>query len=74
MLPLETIYLSPAASVGNESVPIQLSQCWFPGLAISSAKLLLWFETSKMLIAVLKNKFIVSFFIIFGALSFPIGL
>ena len=24
--------------VGNESVPIQLAQCWFPGLAISSAR------------------------------------
>jgi len=23
---------------GNESVPIQLAQCWFPGLAISNAK------------------------------------
>jgi len=25
-------------SVGNESVPIQLAQCWFPVLAISDAK------------------------------------
>ena len=24
--------------IGNESVPIQLAQCWFPGLAISSDK------------------------------------
>jgi len=24
--------------IGNGSVPIQLAQCWFPGLAISSAK------------------------------------
>jgi len=24
--------------IGNESVPIQLAQCWFPGLAISNAK------------------------------------
>ena len=24
--------------IGNESVPIQLTQCWFPGLAISNAK------------------------------------
>jgi len=23
---------------GNESVPIQLAQCWFPGLAIINAK------------------------------------
>jgi len=28
-----------SSSVGNESVPIQLAQCWFPGLAISSAKI-----------------------------------
>jgi len=24
---------------GNESVPIQLAQCWFPGLAISKAEI-----------------------------------
>ena len=30
--------------VGNESVPIQLAQCRFPGLAISSAKILLYFS------------------------------
>jgi len=59
-------------SIGNESVPIQLAQCWFPGLAVSNAKKykyifqikyteailsnssrkLLWFEITKMLIAV----------------------
>ena len=33
---------------------------------------LLWFEISKMQIAVKKNKFIVLFIIIFGTLSFPI--
>ena len=25
--------------IGNESVPIQLAQCWFPGLAISNDKI-----------------------------------
>jgi len=25
--------------IGNESVPIQLAQYWFPGLAISNAKM-----------------------------------
>ena len=25
------------ANTGNDSVPIQLAQCWFPGLAFSSA-------------------------------------
>jgi len=29
--------------IGNESVPIQLAQCRFPGLAISSAKILIYF-------------------------------
>jgi len=32
---------------------------------------LLWFEISTMLIAVLRNKFIVSFSTSFGTLSFP---
>ena len=36
-----------------------------------STRKLLWFEISKMLIAVLTNKFIVSFIIIFGTLTFP---
>jgi len=26
-------------AIGNESVSIQLTQCWFPGLAISNAKI-----------------------------------
>ena len=30
---------SSAASRGDEGVPIQLAQCWFPGLAISNAKI-----------------------------------
>jgi len=59
--------------LGNESVPILLAQCWFPGLAISNAKYkyifqikqnnteailsnstqkLLWFEITRMMIAV----------------------
>ena len=39
----------------------------------NSARKLLWFEITKILIAVLNNKFIVLFIIIFGTLSFPIG-
>ena len=31
-------------SIGNESVPIHLAQCWFPGLAISSAKIKTYFS------------------------------
>jgi len=27
------------APVGNESVPIQLAQCWFPGLAVYNAEI-----------------------------------
>jgi len=27
------------ATIANERVPIQLTQCWFPGPAISSAKI-----------------------------------
>jgi len=30
--------------IENESVLIQLAQCWFPGLAISSAKILIYFS------------------------------
>jgi len=30
--------------IGNESVPIQLAQCRFPGLAISDAKILTYFS------------------------------
>ena len=72
---------------GTKSAPIQLAQCWFPGLAIYSAKILiyffqikyteailsngtrklLWFEITKMLIAVRENNF-VNNFIIFGRL------
>ena len=28
-----------AVSVGEDSVPIQLAQCWFPGLAVPDAKI-----------------------------------
>jgi len=31
--------------IGNESVPIQLAQFWFTGLAISNAKILKYFRT-----------------------------
>jgi len=31
-------------AVGNESVPILLTQCRFPGLAISSAEILIFFS------------------------------
>jgi len=39
----------------------------------NSTRKLVWFEITKMLIAVFKNKCIVPFIIIFDRLSFPIG-
>jgi len=33
-----------AQAIGNESVPIQLTQCWFPGLAVSNAKIKIYFS------------------------------
>jgi len=30
--------------IGNENVPMQLAQCWFPGLAISNAKIQIYFS------------------------------
>jgi len=33
-----------AAHIGNVSLPIQLTQCRFPGLAISNAKILIYFS------------------------------
>jgi len=40
--------------IGNESVPIQLAQFWFPGLAISNAKYKYIFQM-KYTEAVLSN-------------------
>jgi len=34
-------------NIGNESVPIQLAQCRFPGLAISNAKILVYCSNKK---------------------------
>jgi len=74
-------------------VPKQLAQCWFHGLAVSSARIYIFFPTkiygsdfinqhsetvivkiSKMVIAVLKNRRIVLFCIIFGTLSLPVDV
>jgi len=32
---MEPNYITVTLCIGNESVPIQQAQCWFPGLAIS---------------------------------------
>jgi len=79
-------------TIRNESVPIQLTQCRFPGLAISSAKIWIYLSdniyennfikqhSGTVMVwnyqnadCSLRKRFIVSFIIIFGALSFPIA-
>ena len=42
-------------AIGNESVPIQLAQSQFPGLAISNAKILVYFSQIKYTDAILSN-------------------
>jgi len=39
---------------GNDSEPVQLAQCWFPGLAVSSAKIQTYFKI-KCTQAILSN-------------------
>ena len=46
--------MRPKKTIGNESAPIQLAQCPFPGLAISNAKTLIYFS-NKICEAVLSN-------------------
>jgi len=41
--------------MGNESVPIQLTQCRFPGQAISNVKMLMFFFQIKYTEAILSN-------------------
>ena len=41
--------------IGNESVPIQLAQCWLPGLAIYSAKILIYFSTCPFILSNVKH-------------------
>jgi len=51
----EQVVAVPSAATGNESVPIQLTQCWFRGpeaIVSNSTRKLLRFEIAKMLIAV----------------------
>ena len=88
-----SLFVIRFGGAGNESVPIQLALCCFPGLALSNAKIeyifqikytaatisnstrkLLWFEITKMVIVVLKNKCILSFVVIFGTLAFSVAL
>ena len=40
----------PTYRAGNESAPIQLAQCRFPGLAISNAKILIHFYRAMLCI------------------------
>ena len=68
----------------NESVPIRLAQCWFPGLDwpfpmlkyeyIFQIKYKQFYQTAPgKLIAVKRNNFIVLLIIIFGTRLFRIG-
>jgi len=41
--------------IGNESVPIQLTQCRFPGLAISNTKILIYIFQIKYTETILSN-------------------
>ena len=43
------------AHIGNESVSIQLAQCWSPGLAISDDKIYIYFSQIKCTEAILSN-------------------
>jgi len=50
-----TLYrVAEQAYIRNESVPIQLAQCWFPGPAISNAKIQIYFQI-KYTEAILSN-------------------
>jgi len=51
---LELKMLHPRVDIGKESVPIQLAQFWFPGLAISNAKIKYIFQI-KYTEAILSN-------------------
>ena len=47
MVMVQTYLLRQAdirSSTGNERAPIQLAQCWFLGLVISNAKILIYFS------------------------------
>ena len=44
-----------SVSIGNESVPIQLAQCRFPGLAVSNAKISIYIFQTKRAETILSN-------------------
>jgi len=41
----EQFLCTKTATTGNKSAPTQLAQCRFPGLAISNAKILIYFSS-----------------------------
>jgi len=66
-------------SASSPSRPCPLLKYWYifqieytEAILSNSTREMLWFEITKMLIAVLEKKFIVSFIVIFGTLSFPV--
>jgi len=46
---------STDTTTGNERVPIQLAQCWFPALAISNAKMQIYFSNKIHAISFIKQ-------------------
>jgi len=44
----ESVTYVRSISIGNKSVPIQSAQCWFPGLAISNARLWIYLSNKIM--------------------------
>jgi len=65
----------PGLAIYNAKIKIYFSQIKHTEAVLSnSTRELLWFEITRMSIALKKNKFIVLFNIIFGALSFAIGV
>jgi len=74
-IPLAQCWFSGLAIFNAKNInrPIFFQVKYTEAILSNSTRKLLWFEITKMLIAV-KNKFIVLFIIIFGALSFPIAV
>jgi len=63
----------PGLAISNAKIQIHFQIKYTEAILSNSIRKLLWFEVTKMLIVVFKNKFIVLFIIIFGTLSFPIN-
>jgi len=60
----------PGPATSNAKILINFQIKYTEAILSNSTRKLLWFEITKMLIAVSRNKFIVSFIIIYATLSF----